>query len=126
MTPGRRFAGRDSVYERHTNPVLEWRPFLRRAGRHVGWGLLAIVPAVGLGAVGYHSWGHLQWIDAFLNASMILGGMGPVDRMETDAGKLFSAFYALFSGLVFIGVMTIVVAPWIHRMIHVMHAEEKR
>jgi hypothetical protein len=55
---------------------------------------------------------------------MILGGMGPVDRMETDAAKLFSAFYALFSGLVFIAVMGVVIAPWLHRMIHVLHAEE--
>ena len=56
---------------------------------------------------------------------MILGGMGPVDRMETSAGKLFSSFYALFSGLFFIAVMGVVIAPWVHRMFHVMHAEEK-
>lgn len=112
------------MYEHRTHPLLPWPAFLRRAGRHVVWGLLAIVPAVGAGTVGYHLAGRLAWIDAFLNASMILGGMGPVDLMETDGGKLFSAFYALFSGLVFIAVMGVVIAPWVHRMLHVMHAEE--
>ena len=57
---------------------------------------------------------------------MILGGMGPVDRMETTAAKLFSALYALFSGLFFIAVMGVVLAPWVHRMIHAMHAAEER
>lgn len=112
------------MYEHRTSPILEWPNFLRRAGRHVIWGLTAIIPAVVLGTVGYHLFGRLPWLDAFLNASMILSGMGPVDRMDTDSGKLFSALYALFSGLVFIGVMGVVIAPWVHRMIHVMHAEE--
>ncbi len=112
------------MFEHRTRQVLEWRPFLRRAGRHVAWGFLAIVPANAMGTIGYHKLGHLPWVDAFLNASMILGGMGPVDRMETSAGKLFSALYALFSGLFFIAVMSLMLAPWVHRMIHVMHAEE--
>jgi hypothetical protein len=77
-----------------------------------------------MGTAGYRVLGRLAWLDAFLNASMILGGMGPVDRMETSGAKLFAAFYALFSGLVFIVVMGVVSAPWIHRMIHVMHAKE--
>jgi hypothetical protein len=112
------------MYEHRTHRLVEWPVFLRRAGRHVIWGLLAVIPAAAIGTLGYHAIGKLGWIDAFLNASMILGGMGPVDRMETDAAKLFSAFYALFSGLVFIAVMGVVIAPWLHRMIHVLHAEE--
>jgi hypothetical protein len=112
-------------YEHLKQPVLPWPSFLHRAGRHLAWGLFAIVPAVGMGTAGYHVLGSLPWVDAFLNASMILGGMGPVDRMETPEAKLFSACYALFSGLVFIAVMGVVIAPWIHRMIHVMHVEEK-
>lgn len=113
------------MFEHRTHPVLGWPIFIRRAGRHLLWGFAAIVPAVGLGTTGYHLLGRLPWIDAFLNASMILGGMGPVDRMETSAAKLFSALYALFSGLVFIAVVGVVIAPWVHRMIHVMHAEEE-
>jgi hypothetical protein len=112
------------MFEHRTRPVLEWRPFLRRAGRHIAWGFLAIIPANAMGTIGYHRLGHLPWVDAFLNASMILGGMGPVDRMETSTGKVFSALYALFSGLFFIAVMSLMIAPWVHRMIHVMHAEE--
>ena len=80
--------------------------------------------AVGFGTLGYHTAGRLNWIDAFLNASMILSGMGPVDRMETDAAKLFAALYALFSGLVFIGVIGLIMAPWIHRLFHWIHFEE--
>jgi hypothetical protein len=113
------------MYEHHTHQLLAWPAFLRRALRHAMWGLLAILAAVTIGTVGYHLFGRLAWIDAFLNASMILGGMGPVDRMDKSSAKLFSALYALFSGLFFIGVMGLVIAPWVHRMIHAMQAEEK-
>lgn len=85
---------------------------------------LIVVVAVSIGTVGYATWGHLTWLDAFLNASMILGGMGPVDRMDTSAGKLFSALYALFSGLVFVGLIGIVLAPWVHRLLHWTHLED--
>ncbi len=112
------------MYEHHHHKVLAWPAFRRRAARHLGWGLLAIAAADGLGTAGYHFLGRIPWIDAFLNASMILGGMGPVDRMEDSGGKLFSSFYALFSGLFFIAVMGVVLAPWVHRMIHVLHAAE--
>lgn len=87
-------------------------------------GLLLLCGSVGGGTLGYHVAGRLDWIDAFLNASMILSGMGPVDRMETAGGKLFAALYALFSGLVFIGIAGIVVAPWVHRLFHWIHVEE--
>lgn len=84
---------------------------------------MILATAVGIGTVGYHEAGHLAWLDAFLNASMILSGMGPVDRMETETAKLFSALYALFSGLVFVGIMGIVLAPWVHRLLHRFHLE---
>lgn len=90
-------------------------------------GLAAIIVAiaVSIGTLGYATWGGLSWLDAFLNASMILSGMGPVDRMQTSAAKLFSAVYALFSGLVFVGLMGIVLAPWVHRLLHWTHLEEQ-
>jgi len=112
------------MYEHTTHKLLAWPAFLRRAARHLGWSLLLVVGAVAAGTAGYHVFGGLAWIDAFLNASMILGGMGPVDRTESTAGKLFASFYALFSGLFFLAVMSVLIAPWLHRMIHVMHAEE--
>jgi len=111
------------VYERRTHRLLEWPQFLRRAGRHLGLALLLLLFATGLGTVGYHMLGNLDWVDAFLNASMILSGMGPVDRMETRVAKLFAATYALFSGLFFIGIIGVVVAPWVHRLFHWLHLE---
>lgn len=111
-------------YERLAQPILAWPLFFRRALRHFLFGLLAIALADLIGVAGYHWLAGLGWIDSFLNASMILGGMGPVDQLTSDAGKLFAAVYALFSGLVFIAIMSIVIAPWVHRMIHVMHAKE--
>ena len=112
------------AYEHRTHHVLPWPAFLRRAGKHVAWGLVAVIVVDAIGTMGYHWLGRLPWIDAFLNASMILGGMGPVDRMDTTGAKLFAAVYALFSGLVFVALMGLVLAPWLHRMLHVMHAEE--
>ena len=81
--------------------------------------------ALGLGVAGYHWIGGLGWIDALLDASMILGGMGPVHELTNDCAKVFAAGYALFSGLVFIGVMALVLSPLVHRMLHRFHADEK-
>jgi len=82
-----------------------------------------IVFALGIGVVGYHLIAGLPWIDSLLNASMILGGMGPVDPLHTDAAKLFASFYALFSGLMFIGIASVLVAPFVHRLLHRIHYE---
>ena len=112
------------MYEQRTHRLLAWPHFLRRAARHLLLALLILVSAVVIGTCGYHVAGRLAWIDAFLNASMILSGMGPVDRMETETAKLFAALYALFSGLVFIGVAGTIVAPWLHRLFHWIHLEE--
>jgi hypothetical protein len=111
------------MYERSTEPLLHWRAFVRRAVRHAlaGFALVAGVDTVG--TLGYHALGGLPWIDAFLNASMILGGMGPVDRLDRTAAKLFAAVYALFSGLVFIAIMAVVLGPWVHRLIHKVHLQ---
>lgn len=112
------------MYEQSRHRLLAWPEFLHRAARHLFWAVSILVCAVGLGTVGYHTAGKLDWIDAFLNASMILSGMGPVDRMETTTAKLFAALYALFSGLLFIGVVGVTVAPWVHRLFHWINFEE--
>src|SRR5258705_13252068 len=122
MTPGRRKVHK---YERLAQPILAWPLFLRRALRHFLYGVAAIAVVDMAGVAGYRWRAGLGWIDAFLNASMILSGMGPVDKLTSDGAKLFAAIYALFSGLVFIAIMSIVIAPWVHRMIHVAHAQEK-
>ena len=73
--------------------------------------------------MGYHHYGNLPWIDSFLNASMILTGMGPVDKMETQSGKIFSAFYALFSGISFLTFVGVLFAPVYHRFLHKFHLD---
>ena len=78
-----------------------------------------------MGVAGYHFFAQLGWIDSLLNASMILGGMGPVDPLQNNAAKIFASFYALFSGLAFISIMSVLVAPFAHRMLHRFHAEER-
>jgi hypothetical protein len=65
----------------------------------------------------------LNWVDSFLNASMILGGMGPVDPLHTNAAKIFAGCYALFSGLAFVGIVSVLLAPFVHRLLHRIHAE---
>lgn len=112
------------MYEHRKHHLLPWPHFLRRASRHLLVGVAIVFIAAGVGTIGYHTAGDLAWLDSFLNASMILSGMGPVDRMVTAGGKLFAALYALFSGVVFIGVMGIILAPWVHRLMHVTHLEE--
>jgi hypothetical protein len=112
------------MYEHRKHRLLSWPDFLRRAGRHFGWGVLILMFAVSVGTLGYHVVGRLRWIDAFLNASMILSGMGPVDKMDRTSAKMFAAVYALFSGLVFVGIIGVILAPWVHRLVHWMHLEE--
>jgi hypothetical protein len=103
---------------------MPWPLFLQRAAVHLALGGAGIIVAVAIGIVGYHVLAKLPWVDSFLNAAMILGGMGPVDKLETTPAKLFAAFYALFSGLVFIALMGIVLAPWAHRVMHRFHMDE--
>ena len=112
------------MYERREHELLPWPQFLRRAGGHLAIAIGLAVLAVLLGTCGYRYLAGLAWIDAFLNASMILGGMGPVDRLDTSGAKLFAALYALFSGLMFVAAMGIVLAPWMHRLVHKFHMED--
>jgi hypothetical protein len=112
------------VYEHRTQPLLSRPKFLRRVGRHLAGALVVIAIALGIGVTGYHWLGGLDWVDSLLNASMILGGMGPVDPLKSDAAKIFAALYALFSGLVFIGIAGLMLGPFAHRLLHRFHLEE--
>jgi hypothetical protein len=106
------------MFEHRKEALLPRREFIRRMlGSFCMTLLIAGVSLTG-GSIGYHICGGLGWIDSFLNASMILTGMGPVDPMETDAGKLFAAFYALYSGIAFLSMVAVIVAPIAHRLIH--------
>ena len=95
-------------------------PGLIRNGTLVG-GL--VLGAVGLGAAGYHFFGGLPWLDAALNATMILTGMGPVNPMVTPGGKVFAIVYALFSGVFFLTMVALLLAPALHHFLHRFHLE---
>jgi hypothetical protein len=111
------------MYERRTHPLLSRAQFARRVVRHFLLALFLIGVALGMGVFGYHYIGGLSWIDSLLNASMILGGMGPIDPLHSDAAKLFASFYALFSGLAFVGIASLMIAPFAHRLLHRFHLE---
>ena len=92
--------------------------------RAVVLSLTLVVPALSIGIAGYHWIDNLSWVDSLLEASMILGGMGPVNPLRNDAAKIFASGYALFSGLMLIGVMGIILTPITHRLLHKFHVEK--
>jgi hypothetical protein len=99
--------------------------FIKRLFIFIGIAILLIIFALAIGVAGYHWIAGLAWVDALLNAAMILGGMGPVDLLTSAAAKIFASLYALFSGLVFIAVMGIVFSPIVHRMLHKFHIDNR-
>jgi len=113
------------VYEKHNEHLLSRAQFARRVFAHWVISIAVVVVALFIGMAGYHCLAALGWVDSFLNASMILGGMGPVDPLPTTAAKLFAGTYALFAGLVFIGVSGLVLAPFLHRLMHHFHIEDE-
>jgi len=114
------------MFEHKSQPIASRPVFIRRMAFMVGVALVLITVALGIGICGYHWIAGLKWIDALLNASMILGGMGPVDQLTTTGAKLFASAYAIFSGLMFITVMGVVLAPVLHRIIHKVHLDDGR
>ncbi len=114
------------MFEQKHEQVVPLGVFIKRIFRHIGFAFPLILGALAIGIAGYHWIAGFGWIDSFLNASMILGGMGPVNPLTTDCAKLFASFYALFSGIVFIGVMGIILTPVVHRVIHKFHVAEVR
>ena len=113
------------MFESRTDPLAPRFVFVRRVIKFVSIGLLVSGSALGIGILGYHYIARFSWIDSLLNASMILGGMGPMGDLPSNAAKVFASFYALFSGLVFISVMGIVLAPAAHRALHLFHMDEE-
>ncbi|MFN0157709.1 MAG: hypothetical protein ACKVRP_06515 [Bacteroidota bacterium] len=114
------------MYEPHHQKPIPRLHFVRRLIMHSLGSLGLIVVSIFLGMLGYHYYEGLPWLDAFLNAAMLLGGMGPVESPQTEGGKLFAGLYALYAGLVFLIAASLVVAPALHRMVHLFHWEEKK
>ena len=107
--------------EHRTQQPLTRRDFLLRLLKTTSLAVAFIGGALGIGMVCYHGFENLTWVDSFLNASMILGGMGPVNEMHTEAGKIFAGCYALFSGIFFIAMAGILLTPFAHRVLHRFH-----
>lgn len=113
------------MYEHHTVPPLSRPEFFRRMLLHFAVATSLIAGSLGMGMAGYHVFEHLSWLDSFVNASMLLGGMGPVNTLQTRGGRIFAGCYALYSGLVFLVAVAILLAPVFHRIMHKLHWEEE-
>jgi len=111
------------MLEHRKQPLASRHVFYARMMRSLGAAALIIAASLAVGMAGYHFLEKLPWLDAFVNASMILSGMGPVAPIQTSAGKLFAGCYALFSGLAFITSIGVVFAPVFHRFLHQFHLE---
>ena len=111
------------MFEKRHEQLLTTRQFVWRVAAFGGAAGLLIIVALGIGVAGYHWIAGFSLIDSVLNASMILGGMGPVGELQGEAAKLFASMYALFSGLVFISVAGLLFTPLIHRILHLFHVD---
>ncbi len=111
------------MFEHRNQPLVPRRVFLGRMVRSTGIAIGILAGSLVFGSLGYHFLEGLSWIDSLLNASMLLGGMGPVNTLHTAAGKIFASFYALYSGIVFLVAAGILVAPAVHRFLHHFHVE---
>ncbi len=113
------------MFEHKGEEILSRSEFLLRLLRSVCVTLLIVVVSLAIGSGGYHYFEGLKWIDALLNATMILTGMGPETELEHDSGKLFATFYALYSGIAFLTIMAVLLAPVIHRALHRFHLDDE-
>jgi hypothetical protein len=114
------------MYESRRQKPIPHRHFVRRLILHSIGSLSLIVFSLFLGMAGYQYYEQLPWRDSFLNAAMLLGGMGPVNSPQTNGGKLFAGIYALYAGLIFIVAAGLIVAPAFHRMLHLFHWDDKK
>jgi hypothetical protein len=116
----------NKMYEHRKQPLAKKSVFAKRLALNGLIGLFLLFFSLGIGMIGYHFLENLSWIDSLLNASMILGGMGPVNPLQTNAGKIFASFYALYSGVVLLASVGILATPIFHRFLHHFHLAEDR
>jgi hypothetical protein len=109
--------------EHRKQKVVSLSHFFARLGRYSIFAFVLIGISILIGTLGYKQFGHLNWIDSFYMSCMILTGMGPVVEMTSQQAKLFSSFYALYSGVAFLSISAIFFAPIIHRLLHILHVE---
>ncbi len=113
------------MFEHKSQKLLPWPKFVGRMALSFLLAFGIVAAALGIGVLGYHYIARLAWIDAVLNAAMILTGLGPVDTMKDAGSKIFASAYALFSGVVFLSAVSIVLAPVFHRVLHHFHLDEE-
>lgn len=113
------------MFEHRHQPLISHHQWLRRVARSLRIALGVVAVSLVAGISGYHLLGHIGWVDSILEASMILAGMGPVAVMQNDAVKIFASFYALFSGFILLATSGIIMAPFLHRLLHHFHVDEK-
>lgn len=113
-------------YEHRSQPLLPRYQYLKRLGWHSLTAVSITAGSLLVGVLGYHYTENLSWLDSLLNASMILGGMGPVNEIHSNVGKIFASFYALFSGMIFLVIAGIIFAPIAHRFLHRLHLEGEK
>jgi hypothetical protein len=113
------------AFERKQEKLLTVPQFLLRQGRYALFASGLIIFSLGIGMIGYHFLGHINWVDSFHMSSMILTGMGPVSEMKSDAAKIFSSIYALYSGVAFLSIAAVFFSPIIHRMLHILHIDNE-
>jgi hypothetical protein len=111
------------MFEHRSEPLATPTEFRRRMLQYGMITAILILFSLAIGVLGYHFFESLSWVDSLLNASMILGGMGPVDQLKTDSGKVFASFYALYSGIILLASVGILAAPLFHRLLHRFHLE---
>ena len=117
---------RSSIADAHATRGALRRMLMRRLVRNAAVVAALIVLALGMGAIGYHMFDGLPWLDAVLNAAMILTGMGPIAPISTPAAKVFATFYALFSGVFFLTMVAVLLAPALHHFLHRFHLDLSR
>jgi hypothetical protein len=111
------------MFEKLSAPLASKKIYHQRVIRSGRFALAVFVTALSIGVTGYHFIAQLDWVDAFLNASMILGGMGEIAALQTNAAKIFAGCYALFSGVTFLSTMAVFLSPIVHRLIHKLHID---
>jgi uncharacterized membrane protein len=113
-------------FEPRSQPPIPRSQFYKRLAHHGRYALVLVLFSLGIGMAGYHWLGERSWVDSFLNASMIMSGMGPVGDFPNDRSKIFAGLYALYSGLVFLVVAVLLMTPVFHRLMHKFHWEDPK
>ena len=112
------------IFEHRNEPIISPQQFRLRIFSYLAIASSIIATSLLIGMIGYHTFEAMNWLDSFLNAAMILGGMGPVNELHTSAGKFFAGCYALYSGLVFLVTAGLIFGPLVHRLLHKFHFDE--